>query len=55
VHVIYGTGGRLDWDRVLFLLSEHWQRALDGTALGSCALSVCLSRSFGVRASCALE
>lgn len=23
-HVIHGTQGRLDWDRVLFLLGEHW-------------------------------
>lgn len=24
VHVIHGTGGRLDWDRVLQLIGEHW-------------------------------
>ena len=24
VHVIYGTQGKLDWDRVLHLIGEHW-------------------------------
>jgi predicted nucleotidyltransferase len=28
VHVIYGTKGRLDWDRVLHLLGEHWEMLL---------------------------
>jgi hypothetical protein len=28
VHVIYGTGGRLDWTRVLSLLGEHWMMLL---------------------------
>jgi hypothetical protein len=25
VHVIHGTGGRLDWPRVLQLVGEHWE------------------------------
>ena len=25
VHVIYGTQGRLDWDRVLEIVGEHWE------------------------------
>lgn len=25
VHVIYGTQGKLDWDRVLFLAGPHWE------------------------------
>jgi hypothetical protein len=24
-HVIYGTGGKLDWDRILELAGEHWE------------------------------
>ena len=24
-HVLYGTGGRLDWDRLLALAGDHWQ------------------------------
>jgi hypothetical protein len=24
VHVIYGTAGKLDWDRILQLIGEHW-------------------------------
>jgi hypothetical protein len=24
VHVIYGTGGKLDWTRILDLIGEHW-------------------------------
>ena len=27
-HVIYGTKGRMDWDRVLHLLGEHWEMLL---------------------------
>ena len=25
VHIIYGTRGRLDWDRILMLVNEHWE------------------------------
>lgn len=25
VHVIHGTGGKLDWGRILTLVGEHWQ------------------------------
>jgi len=28
VHVIYGTRGKLDWDRVLHLVGEHWMVVL---------------------------
>ena len=28
VHVIYGTRGKLDWDRVLSLAGDHWQLVL---------------------------
>lgn len=24
VHVIHGTGGKLDWNRILYLIGEHW-------------------------------
>ncbi len=24
VHVIHGTGGKLDWNRILQLIGEHW-------------------------------
>jgi hypothetical protein len=27
-HVIYGTKGRIDWDRVLHLMGEHWEMLL---------------------------
>jgi hypothetical protein len=27
-HIIYGTGGELDWDRVLALVGEHWEMLL---------------------------
>lgn len=27
-HVIYGTRGKLDWDRLMGLLGEHWQMLL---------------------------
>jgi hypothetical protein len=28
VHVIHGTGGKLDWDRLLALVGDHWQMLL---------------------------
>jgi predicted nucleotidyltransferase len=28
VHIVYGTRGKLDWDRVLLLVGEHWQLLL---------------------------
>ncbi len=28
VHVIHGTGGKLDWDRILHLIGEHWMMLL---------------------------
>lgn len=28
VHLVYGTRGRMDWDRVLQLVGEHWQLLL---------------------------
>ena len=28
VHIIYGTKGRLDWDRLLWLVGEHWELLL---------------------------
>jgi nucleotidyltransferase DUF2204 len=27
-HIIYGTGGELDWDRVLALVGDHWEMLL---------------------------
>jgi hypothetical protein len=27
-HIIYGTGGKLDWDRILQLVGEHWEMLL---------------------------
>jgi hypothetical protein len=27
-HVIYGTRGRIDWDRILHLVGEHWEMLL---------------------------
>ena len=28
VHVIHGTGGKLDWNRILHLIGEHWMMLL---------------------------
>lgn len=28
VHVVYGTRGKMDWDRVMKLVGEHWQLLL---------------------------
>jgi hypothetical protein len=28
VHIIYGTGGNIDWERVLQLVGEHWELVL---------------------------
>ncbi len=28
VHVIHGTGGKLDWNRILYLVGEHWMMVL---------------------------
>jgi hypothetical protein len=28
VHIVYGTRGKLDWERVMLLVGEHWQLLL---------------------------
>ena len=51
VHVIHGTGGKLDWDRILYLVGEHWMMLLWVLRAVpvhlSCALGVCAARVVG--------